>query len=532
MRTFIYLLFVIALFSSCKKENKEQEEPLFSGPYNIVYIMSDDHAKKAISAYDTTLIKTPNLDRLAEGGIVFNSAFVTNALCGPSRAVMLTGKYSHINGFRDNGDTFNADQWTLPKELQKNGYQTAVVGKWHLKSKPQGFNHYTVLIDQGEYYNPRFVTEADTLRPIGYTTDLITDKAIEWLDTRDSLKPFMLMVHHKAPHRNWMPNTKHLSLFNEDVPVPDNFFDDYENRSDAAAQQDMRIDDMFLSMDLKLQPDNYEKETGTGGGGPNFDPERNWKNIYGRLTEEQRKEWDAHYDSIGDNFRKSDLTGKELSLWKYQRYMKDYLRSIYSVDENVGRLLDYLEKNDLMESTIIIYTSDQGFYLGEHGWYDKRFMYEESFGTPLLMHIPNYSGPSRREEMVMNLDFAPTLLDYAGVPSLPELQGKSLRNIIEGKDSEWRNSVYYHYYEYPHGWHNVKKHYGVRNERYKLVHYYNDIDQWELFDLKNDPNEMVNLYDHPEYIDMVDNMKNELLKLQKEYHEPDSIVQKTIQKTE
>ncbi|MDH5398805.1 MAG: DUF4976 domain-containing protein, partial [Cyclobacteriaceae bacterium] len=345
-------------------------------------------------------------------------------------------------------------------------------------------------------------------------------------------KPFMMMVHHKAPHRNWMPNTKHLGLFKEDLPIPETLFDDYEGRQ-AAAEQDLSIDRMYLSSDMKLREGDYERETGTGGGPPTANPVRGWERTMNNwLTEEQRTAWNAHYDSVNRVFREANLQGDELTKWKYQRYIKDYLRCIVSVDENVGRLLDYLDEKGLADNTIVVYTSDQGFYLGEHGWYDKRFMYEESFGTPMMVRFPAAIKPGTvNEDLIVNIDFGPTFLDYAGIEVPEEMQGRSFRNIIEGGDNkDWRQAVYYHYYEYPHGWHSVKKHYGIRKDRYKLIHYYDDIDTWELFDLQNDPQEMSNLYDHPEYLDIQDAMRKELYELQQEMGEHQEIIDKTVMK--
>ena len=468
---------------------------------NIVFIMSDDHAEQAISAYGSTLIQTPHIDRIAHQGIRFTNSFVTNSICAPSRAVLLTGKYSHMNGLRDNRDEFDGSQMTFPKLLQEAGYQTAIVGKWHLKTEPTGFDYWKILIDQGEYYNPDFIEMGAQVRETGYVTDLITDFSIEYLDNRDPEKPFCLLYHHKAPHRNWMPNLKHLELYSEeDPPVPETFWDNYAGRL-AAQQQDMRIADMFLSLDMKLFPDSYGTETGTGGAGGSSDPEAAWLHAYNRMTPEQKAAWDAHYDPINLEFKENNLTGRELTEWKFQRYLKDYLRCVASVDENVGRVLDYLDEHGLTENTIVVYTSDQGFYLGEHGWSDKRFMYEESLAMPLVIRYPaEISGAQISDHIVLNLDFAPTLLDYAGVSVPEEMQGVSLRSLMGGTEPpDWRDALYYHYYEYPHGWHSVKRHYGIRTDRYKLIHFYHDIDVWELFDLENDPHELNNLYGDSDY---------------------------------
>ncbi|MBN1542393.1 sulfatase [candidate division KSB1 bacterium] len=487
---------------------------------NILFIMSDDHAEQAISCYSDKLIDTPHIDRIAREGIRFENSFVTNSICAPSRATLLTGKYSHINGLRDNRDEFDGSQPTFVKQLQAEGYYTAIVGKWHLKTDPTGFHQWEILVDQGEYYNPIFIENGIKKQHTGYTTDLITDKAIEMLQQRDSKTPFCLLVHHKAPHRNWMPNSKHLKAFDDRVfPIPETLADDYADRP-AAEKADMRIADMYLSYDFKLQKGYYDQETGTGGNAEFAGRiEESWQATLDQLTEEQRKAWDAHYEPMSEEFKKTDLSGRELQEWKYQRYMQDYLSCILSVDENVGRLLDYLDRTGLAEDTIVIYTSDQGFYLGEHGWYDKRFMYEESLSMPLVMRYPRKIQAGQvAKEMVLNLDFAPTLLDFAGVDIPKEMQGESFRPLTQGRaPADWRKSIYYHYYEYPHGWHNVMRHYGIRTQRFKLIHFYHDIDYWELYDLDKDPHELSNVYSDPAYTDTVRDLKIELQNLQKKY---------------
>lgn len=513
-----FLVFCLFLVFSCAN-NQPPEEDATTKPPNIIFIMTDDHAEQAISAYGSDFIQTPNIDRIAREGIRFENSFVTNSICAPSRAVLLTGKYSHLNGLRDNRDRFDGSQQTFPKLLQQAGYYTSIVGKWHLKTAPTGFDDWNILIGQGEYYNPRMIKNGDTTDHVGYTTDLITNFAIESLEKRDTNQPFCLLYHHKAPHRNWMPHPRHFDLYkDQDIPLPETFYDDYSNRAAAAKEQDMRIDDMFLSMDMKLHADYYGEETGTGGQAA-FNVGPIWENMYNRLTPEQKAAWDAHYDPINEEFKASNLSGKELLEWKYQRYMKDYLRCVVAVDENIGRMLKYLEDKGLSENTLVVYTSDQGFYLGEHGWYDKRFMYEESLSMPLVMRYPQ-SIPAGQvnEDIVLNLDFAPTLLDYAGVDIPANMQGRSLKPVVEGNTpDDWRTSMYYQYYEYPHGWHLVKKHYGVRTDRYKLIHYYNDIDEWELFDLQNDPNELKNLYNEPAFAAIQDSLHSELTRLREKY---------------
>lgn len=520
MHTF-KLMMVCLLILSC-----ESEQTFVADPPNILFIMSDDHANAAVSIYGSNLIETPNIDRIGKEGAVFTNSFVTNSICAPSRAVLLTGKYSHLNGLRDNLDTFDGSQVTFPKLLRAEGYYTAMIGKWHLKSEPTGFDHYEVLIGQGPYYNPPMVRNGDTIEHIGYTSDIITDLTLDALENRDTSKPFCVLYHHKAPHRNWMPSPEHFGMYaDQDLPVPATFFDDYRTRSRAAPEQDMRIDDMFLSSDLKLQPGYYDEETGTGGAGSSsFDAAANWEREYNRLTPDQKAAWDAHYQKVNEDFKAANFTGRELSEWKYQRYIKDYLRCVKSVDDNIGRVLDYLDEHGLTDNTIVVYTSDQGFYLGEHGWYDKRFMYEESLKMPLVMRYPNKIEPGQtRDEIVLNLDFAPTLLDYAGVAIPHDFQGKSLSQLVgENPAEDWRQSMYYHYYEYPHGWHSVKRHEGVRTDRFKLIHYYNDIDAWELYDLQEDPDEVNNRIDDPKMEGKIVELKQELAKLKEVLQVPDS----------
>jgi len=506
-----YLALTLLLLGCSSRTERTRVVPITSKP-NILFIMTDDHAKNATSIYGSKLINTRNIDRIGKEGATFLNAFVTNSICGPSRAVHLTGKYSHINGMRDHRDRFDGSQQTLPKLLRAAGYFTAVIGKWHLVSEPTGFDYWNVLIDQGEYYNPNLIEMGDTIRHEGYATNIITDLAIETIEKRTGGKPFMVMVHEKAPHRNWMPDTTHLKLYNDgEVPMPETFFDDYAERSRAAKEQDMEVKNMYLSMDMKLYLSEDDPETGTGGS-PRFDAKKYWEKDYSRLNAAQKEAWDKYYKPISDAFSKAKPEGIELAKWKYQRYIKDYLRTMVSVDENVGRLLDYLDGKGLLDSTLIVYTSDQGFFLGEHGWYDKRFMYEESIGIPLLMRLPSLIEQGlRRSELVLNLDVPSTILDIAGVPPPNDLQGTSLLPLMGGEEArDWRKSIYYHYYEYPHGWHKVKRHFGIRTDRHKLIHFYNDTEEWELFDLTADPHEMKNLFAKPEYSAITISLKRQL----------------------
>ena len=494
--------------SSCQQQKQEQK------PLNIVYIMTDDHTAQMMSCYDNRYVETPNLDRIAADGVRFTNSFVANSLSGPSRACMLTGKHSCANKFYDNSTcVFDSSQQTFPKLLQKAGYQTALIGKWHLESLPTGFDYWKIIPGQGDYYNPRFITQQnDTIKERGYLTNLITDHAIEWMENeRNGEKPFCLLIHHKAIHRNWMPDTCNLALYEDKTfPLSETFYDDYQGRP-AAAAQEMSVDkDMDLIYDLKmLMPDKKSRLAGA------------YKNIIGRMDEAQRAAWDKVYNPIIEDFYKKNLKGKELAEWKYQRYMRDYAKTLKSLDDNVGRVLDYLEEKGLLDNTLVVYTSDQGFYMGEHGWFDKRFMYEESMHTPLVMRLPK--GFERRgdiSELVQNIDYAPTFLELAGADVPEDIHGVSLLPLLKGeKPANWRKSLYYHFYEYP-AEHMVKRHYGVRTDRYKLIHFYNDIDQWELYDLEKDPAELNNLYGQKEYESIATELKKEMLKLQEQYNDP------------
>lgn len=498
---------------SCKTE-KASETPEKKRP-NIIFIMSDDHATQAISAYGHPIGKvapTPNIDRLATNGALFRHNFVTNAICGPSRAVILTGKHSHINGFRQNGDHFNGNQPTLPKLLKKAGYQTAIVGKWHLHGYPQGFDYWKIIVDQGNYYNPDFIENGDTTRIEGYATDIITHDALDWLQQqRNDSVPFFLMVHHKAPHRNWMPALRHVSKYDSvQFPLPESYFPTFKNQRAAQEQLQTIYDDMYEGHDLKMTKEYGSTELA-------HNP---WTTDFDRMTPEQRKQWDAAYLPKNNAFHKANLSGKELAEWKGQRYLQDYMATIAAVDEGVGRMLDYLEESGLDENTLVVYTSDQGFYLGEKGWFDKRFMYEESFGAPLLMQLPGTIAPGTQiNAMVQNLDFAQTFLDFAGLNDLgKDMQGESFKGLLDGSmdKDDFRDIVYYHYYDYP-AFHMVKKHYGIRTKRFKLMHFYDDIDTWELYDLERDPNELHNVYSDRGYSGIVANMHQKLDSVQKVY---------------
>ncbi|EDM28862.1 mucin-desulfating sulfatase (N-acetylglucosamine-6-sulfatase) [Lentisphaera araneosa HTCC2155] len=486
---------------------------LLANKTNILFIFSDDHATQAISAYGGRFAKvapTPNLDRLADEGMLFKRCMVTNSICGPSRATILTGKYSHLNGFMVNEKTtFNGAQQTFPKLLQKAGYETSIIGKWHLGSKPTGFDHWDILPGQGMYYNPDFDSPQGRSRVEGYCTEVVTDKALTWLKKeRDSSKPFMLMVQHKAPHREWSPALKYLNAFDDvKMPEPSSLFDDYEGRGKAARNQDMSIDiSMELGKDLKVK--EFDKKGHLAG------------RIHKRMTAAQLKAWNAAYEPKNQALLEAKPQGKDLIRWKYQRYVKDYLRCIKSVDDSLGQLLDYLDESGLAQNTIVIYSSDQGFYLGEHGWFDKRFMYDESYRTPLLIRWPGHTKEgSKTSKLVSNLDFAETFLEIAGEEIPSDMQGASLVPLLKGEDPKhWRKSHYYHYYEFP-GWHMVQRHEGAYDGRYKLMYFY-DIDEWELYDLKADPEEMTNQFNNPEYSSVLTHMKQELQKLRSQHQVP------------
>jgi arylsulfatase A-like enzyme len=442
--------------------------PAADKPPNILYIMADDHAAHAISAYGSKINQTPQIDRLAKDGMRFTQCLVTNSICTPSRAAILTGKYAHINGVPV-FNRFDGSQPTLAKYLQMAGYHTGMIGKWHLGSDPTGFDSWTILPGQGVYHDPVFIHQGgQRQKHPGYVTDVITDFSLEFLDKRPRDKPFFLMCHHKAPHRPWQPDEKHAKKWeNVQVPEPPTFNDDYSTRSDAAREATMRIDRDLNKNDLKREPP-------------------------------------------------PGLSAEGLKKWKYQRYMHDYLACIDAVDDNVGRLLDYLDKNGLAENTIVIYTSDQGFFLGDHDWFDKRFMYEESLKMPFLVRWPaRVKAGSVNNGMILNVDFAPTLLDAAGQKVPADIQGRSFLSLLKGeRPRDWRTSMYYRYYHYPQD-HRVQPHYGVRTERYKLI-YFNKINQWELFDLEKDPYELKNVYNDPAYAETRKKLTEEMYRLKKE----------------
>ncbi len=501
-----------------------------SGRPNIIFIMSDDHAYQAISAYDDRLIATPNIDRIADMGILFTQASVTNSICAPSRATILTGKHSHLNGKVDNHFAFDTTNVTFPQLLQDAGYQTAMFGKLHFGNNPKGFDEFKILPGQGSYYNPEFITKKEgNIKVEGYVTDIVTDMTLDWLEKdREEEKPFMLMYLHKSPHRPWLMAERHMEEYtNKSFPEPKTLFDDYAERP-AAAEAEMNIlEHMSWAGDNKLFPETMD-ELGLSEIGPD---KGRFKNELARFTPSQRDTFLKYYSKVNEDFKKKypTMSQEDIMKWKYQRYMQDYLGTIKAVDENVGRLLDYLEANELMENTIIVYTSDQGFYLGEHGWYDKRFVYDESFKTPLLVAWPGRTkAGSTSDALVQNLDFAQTFLDAAGVKAPKDMQGESMVPLLTGNEKKWtRDEVYYHYYEYP-AEHMVQRHYAIITQEYKLVHFYFPEDRWELIDRKKDPLELHNYYDDPAYAQIRKDLHAQLDKVRKKYKDSSEISQSYI----
>lgn len=475
---------------------------------NIVLILSDDHAYQAISAYGDPrkLIETPNIDRLAKEGVRFDRALVPNSICGPSRATILTGLYSHRNGFYNNTNSrFDGSQVTFPKLLQQAGYQTALIGKWHLVSEPTGFDHWHILPGQGRYYNPPMIKDGKPVQHEGYVTDLISDFTVDWIKNRDKSRPFLVMTQHKAPHREWSPALRHLGHDKDrQYPEPPTLFDDYSGRGPGVKNQDMTLEKTFSELDAKLVPPPG-------------------------ISAEQLRVWNAYYEPRNQAFREAKLVGRDLIRWRYNRYLHDYLGCIKAVDEAVGKLLKTLDEEGLTNNTLVIYASDQGFYLGEHGWFDKRWIFEESLRTPLLVRWPNIARAGHVETKLTSLlDLAQTVLEAAGVPAPREMQGASLLPLLKGESPPtWRKSFYYEYYEYPTP-HRVIPHYGVVTERFKLARFYvpkdagpADPDYWELYDRENDPQETRSFYSDPAYSTIVQELKRELDRLRKELHVPD-----------
>jgi arylsulfatase A-like enzyme len=526
-------LIALGLLLSCSKQEVSNDEIRQENQKpNILFIMSDDHAYQAISAYGSELLQTPNIDRLAEEGLLFTNACVSNSICAPSRATILTGKHTHINGKIDNLMPFDSTQVTFPQIFQKAGYQTAMFGKLHFGNNPKGVDDFLILPGQGNYINPRFIGPKGDTIITGYVTDIITDLTLNWLDEkRNKSKPFMMMYLHKAPHRPWWPSPEKFAEFTQKTfPEPATLFDDYNNRGTAAKTAEMNLlNHMMYSHDSKIRPETLEA---MGKVSPAVEEYPNgFYGPYNRANEAQKALYDPILDSINEDFRTRwpEMNDREKMQWKYQRYMQDYLATISSVDDNVGRVLDYLDQNGLSENTIVVYTSDQGFYLGEHGWFDKRFIYDESFKTPLLIRWPNQiNAGTTNEEMVQNLDFAQTFLEAAGIKAPSDMQGESLMPLLTGQDSLWtREAVYYHYYEYP-SVHMVKRHYGIVTKEFKLAHFYYDVDEWELYDRIRDPQEMNNVYNEPQYAETVKKLKRELAELRLKYRDSVELDQRYI----
>ena len=528
---FLPLLFFSLSILGCSDKGETKRKP------NILFIMSDDHAYRAISAYDDKLITTPNIDRIANEGMLFTNACVTNSICAPSRAVILTGKHSHLNGKIDNKAKFDDTQITFPQLFQKAGYQTAMFGKLHFGNNPKGVDDFLILPGQGSYINPKFIGKDKDTIITGYVTDVITDLTIDWFkNKREENKPFLMMYLHKAPHRAWWPSPEKFAEFYEkEFPEPETLFDDYSGRGTAAKTAEMNIlTHMQYMHDSKVRPSTFE-EMGkvepeivyVKGDGTLMRPnDQGFYRPFGRANEEQKKKYDVTLDKISEDFKTNwpKMNNKEKMKWKYQRYMQDYLATISSVDDNVGRVLNYLEETGLDENTIVVYTSDQGFYLGEHGWFDKRFIYDESFKTPLMIKWPNVIKPgTTSEEMVQNLDFAQTFLEAAMIKAPDDMQGESLIPLLKGDTEKWnRDAVYYHYYEYP-SVHMAKRHYGIVNKEFKLVHFYYDVDEWELYDRLKDPNEMNNVYNDPGYKEVVEKLTEELREIRIKYQDSEEL---------
>ncbi len=510
MRLFLPLLVLFSLGAVARQ------------PPNIIYIMSDDHDADAISAYNKRLVSTPHIDRLAKEGMLFRNNFVSNSICGPVRAVLLTGQFSHKNGVRDNRTRFDSSRLNLPKVFQQNGYQTALVGKWHLHSYPTGFDYWKILPGQGLYFQPRLISmQGDTSTYPGYATDVVTDEALQWLDKRDKNKPFALHIHHKAPHRNFLPPLKYLEVFSQKTfPEPSTLYTDTTGKGSAWQIQTMSIlRDLHLCSDLKVDPKFLEDL-------PEYKPAASEVNYYhatmNRIPEPERSRIKRLYEQRGLLLREKRPAGKELLRYKYQWYMQDYLACVASVDENVGRVLDYLDKNNLTQHTLVMYTGDQGMYLGENGWFDKRWIYDVSMQAPLLVRWPGkIKAGTVTSQLTQDIDYAPTLLGAAGIPTPEWMQGISLVPLLTKKvKSLERKQLYYHYYE-SYADHTVPAHLGLRGERYKLAYFYT-LGYWELYDLKTDPHEQKNLAGSARHETIFRQLKQDLLRLRNQYddHSP------------
>jgi len=505
------ILVIVLVLSYCTNKTNDQisqNNGIKERP-NIIYIMADDLTTQAISAYGgiyKDIAPTPNIDKLAKEGMLFQDVLCTNAICGPSRAAILTGNYSNINGYYKNerGGKFDKTKWTFPQEFQKNGYQTSLFGKWHLGTEPQGFDvfkYHNSAGQQGQYWNPVFNENGKNVKEKGYATNLSTDFAMKWLEIdRKPNTPFLMVLQYKAPHRPWEPDTKYEKLWDDiEMPYPSTFNDDYKGREFTAGDTEMTMD-YFSRRDMKF-------ETPKG------------------LKGKEKLKWEFYGAKPDEIVQPKNLTKEEGRKWRYQTYIKDYLACVKSVDDNIGRVLKYLDKNNLTENTIIVLTSDQGFYLGDHGFFDKRFIYEESLRMPFIVRYPKkVQAATVNKDIITNIDFAPTLLDLADISTNVQIQGKSFEPILFGKTPEnWKQEMYYHYYEFPY-WHHIQPHYGIRTQKYTLAHFYYNVDIWEVYDLEKDPKQMNNIISDPQYTNVVSNLKNQLSDLMKKYENNKSLI--------
>ncbi len=503
-KTIIILTSLVFAITSC---NSDKRLPIKKP--NIIYIMADDLTTQAISAYGgiyKDIAPTPNIDKVAKEGMLFQDVLVTNSICGPSRAAILTGNYSNLNGYYKNesGGKFDDSKWTFPQEFQKNGYKTALFGKWHLGTEPVGFDtfkYHNASGQQGNYWNPLYNDNGKNVKEKGYATNLSTDFALNWLGASEMTdEPFLMVLQYKAPHRPWHPDTKYEKLWDDiEMPYPSTFNDDYKGREKTAGDTEMTME-YFSRRDMKLErPKNLKRK--------------------------ERIQWDFYGAKAGEIVQPKGMTNEEGKKWRYQNYIKDYLACVKSVDDNIGRVLTYLKENNLEENTVIVVTSDQGFYLGDHGFFDKRFIYEESLRMPFMVKYPErIKAGSVNEDIITNIDFAPTLLELAGITTTQKMQGTSFVPVLEGNTpNNWQDAMYYHYYEFPF-WHHVQPHYGIRTQKYTLAHFYYNIDVWELYDLEKDPNQMNNIYNDPNYTSTITELKAKLKNLMIKYENDKSLV--------
>ena len=503
-KAIIILTSLVFVITSC---NSDKKQPIKKP--NIIYIMADDLTTQAISAYGgiyKDIAPTPNIDKVAKEGMLFQDVLVTNSICGPSRAAILTGNYSNLNGYYKNesGGKFDDSKWTFPQEFQKSGYKTALFGKWHLGTEPVGFDtfkYHNAAGQQGNYWNPLYNDNGKNVKEKGYATNLSTDFALNWLDAKEMTnEPFLMVLQYKAPHRPWHPDTKYEKLWDDkEMPYPSTFNDTYKGREKTAGDTEMTME-YFSRRDMKLErPKNLKRK--------------------------ERIQWDFYGAKAGEIVQPKGMTNEEGKKWRYQNYIKDYLACVKSVDDNVGRVLTYLKENNLEENTVIVVTSDQGFYLGDHGFFDKRFIYEESLRMPFMVKYPErIKAGSVNEDIITNIDFAPTLLELAGITTTQKMQGTSFVPVLEGNTpKDWQDAMYYHYYEFPF-WHHVQPHYGIRTQKYTLAHFYYNIDVWELYDLEKDPNQMNNIYNDPNYTSTITELKAKLKNLMIKYENDKSLV--------